>query len=451
MKKANTSSVSLMTEGPIGRILLSFAIPLFWGNLFQQLYNIADTMIVGNMLGSNALAAVSSSGNIIFLLVGFFAGIGMGSGVVTARFFGAGDKVRLKRAMHTTVAFGLVCGVILTAVALPLAPAILRLIGTPENVLPQSLIYFRVYFLGSLGFVMFNFLMGLLQSLGDSHHPVIFLAISAGVNVVLDVLFIGPFHLGIGGAAFATILSQGLSAVLCLRQLMKNPPEYRIYLREIRLDRVMVRQIISNGLPAGVQNSIISVANVFVQSNVNAFGASAMAGNGSYVKVEGFAFIPVMCFSSAITTFVGQNIGAGKKDRAFRGALDGTLYAMIVAEVLGILAFTLAPYYLPLFGCDAEAVAVGTQQAHIVPPFYCVLTASHCLAAVMRGAGHSFIPMFTMAIVWCALRVAYISVAVRIVPKITTVFWAYPITWVISTVILLFFFLRRKWLNGPRM
>ena len=254
MKKENASSVSLMTEGPIGRILLSFAIPLFWGNLFQQLYNIADTMIVGNMLGSNALAAVSSSGNLIFLLVGFFAGIGMGSGVVTARYFGAGDLTRLKRAMHTTVAFGLICGAVLTAVALPLAPMILRLIGTPENVLPQSLIYFRVYFLGSLGFVMFNFLMGLLQSLGDSHHPVIFLAVSAGVNVVLDVLFIGPLHLGIGGAAFATILSQMLSAVLCLRQLMKNPPEYRIYLKEICLDKTMVRQIISNGLPAGVQN-----------------------------------------------------------------------------------------------------------------------------------------------------------------------------------------------------
>ena len=447
MRSRNTA-ITLMTEGSIAKKIVFFALPLFWGNLFQQLYNVADTLIVGNTLGNDALGAVSSSGNLIFLMIGFFSGLGMGSGVVVARYFGAGDLVRLKKAMHSVVGFGLLCGAVLTALSQILAPQILRLIGTPPEILPNSLIYFRVYFLGSIGFIMFNFLMGILESLGDSRHPVMFLAFSSVSNVFLDLLFVAVFKMGVGGAALATILTPAMSAVLCLRQLMKNPPEYRIYLREIRIDKAMLKQIVSNGIPAGIQNSIIAIANVFVQSNINAFGHMAVAGCGSYSKIEGFAFIPVMCFSQAISTFVSQNIGAGKGTRAFRGAVFGALCSITIAEIIGLGIFFLAPWLIGAFGGEPAAVAIGIQESHIGPLFYFLLAFSHCMAAVMRGAGRSFIPMFVMMFVWCFIRVSYISIAVRFFPAITTVFWAYPLTWSISSVIFLIIFLRKKWMGA---
>ena len=282
-----------MTEGPIWRRLVAFAIPLFLGNLFQQLYNTADSLIVGNFLGSNALAAVSSSGNLIFLMVGFFNGIAVGAGVVVAKYYGAKKYDAVQRVIHTIAALGILCGIALTFIGILAAPQILVLMGTPDNVLPNSVVYFRVYFSGSLAFVMYNFLVGILQSVGDSRHPLIYLIISSMVNVVLDLLFVAVFHMGVGSAAFATVISQFISALLCLRQLMKSPAEYRLSLRKIRIDRTMLGQIISNGLPSGIQNSIISLANVVVQSNINKFGEMAMAGCGSYAKIEGFGFLPI--------------------------------------------------------------------------------------------------------------------------------------------------------------
>ena len=226
------SSAVLMTEGPIWRRLVAFAIPLFLGNLFQQLYNTADSLIVGNFLGSNALAAVSSSGNLIFLMVGFFNGIAVGAGVVVAKYYGAKKYDAVQRVIHTIAALGILCGIALTFIGILAAPQILVLMGTPENVLPNSVVYFRVYFSGSLAFVMYNFLVGILQSVGDSRHPLIYLIISSMVNVVLDLLFVAVFHMGVGSAAFATVISQFISALLCLRQLMKSPAEYRLSLRK---------------------------------------------------------------------------------------------------------------------------------------------------------------------------------------------------------------------------
>lgn len=253
-----------MTSGPIWKRLVAFAIPLFWGNLFQQLYNTADSVIVGNFLGNNALAAVSSSGNLIFLLVGFFNGIAIGAGVVTGKYFGAGDNENLKKSIHTTIVFGVICGMILTVVGIAAAPKILVLMGTPAEVLPESLSYFRVYFAGSLAFVMYNFFVGILQAMGDSKHPLFFLIISSITNIVLDLVFVGIFRMGVWSAALATIISQFLSAFLCLYQLKKGNGVFQLQLSEIRGDTNMLRQIVINGVPAGVQNSIISVANVFV-------------------------------------------------------------------------------------------------------------------------------------------------------------------------------------------
>ena len=326
-----SSSKTLMTEGSIWKKITYFALPIFLGNLFQQMYNTADSLIVGNFLGSNALAAVSSSSNLIFLMIGFFNGISMGAGVVIARYYGAREKEKVERAVHTTVAFGLVASVVLTIVGVVLAPEILVWMDTPENVLPESISYFRIYFLGSLGFVMYNVFVGILQSVGDSKHPLYYLIISSIINIVLDLVFIAGFHYGVGAAALATTISQFVSAFLCMGQLMRTKEEYRLCLRKIRFDREMLGQIIRIGLPSGIQNSIIAIANVVVQSNINAFGEAAMAGCGAYSKIEGFGFLPITSFTMALTTFVGQNLGAKQEERAKKGAKFGILTTVVLA------------------------------------------------------------------------------------------------------------------------
>ena len=272
------SQTTRLTEGCIWKQIIAFALPLFVGNLFQQLYNTADSLIVGNFLGSNALAAVSSSGNLIFLMVGFFQGIAVGAGVVIARYYGADDDKEVNKAVHTTVAFGLAAGVFLTICGTLLTSRILIWMGTPADVLPESAVYFRIYFLGSLSFVMYNVFVGILQSVGDSRHPLIYLVISSVINILLDLLFVAVLGFGVGSAAVATILSQFFSAFLCLYRLTRKSPEaYRVYIRQIRFDLPMLKQIIANGLPAGFQNSIIALANVVVQSNINQFGKMAVA------------------------------------------------------------------------------------------------------------------------------------------------------------------------------
>ncbi|MBQ7703192.1 MAG: MATE family efflux transporter, partial [Firmicutes bacterium] len=332
-------SITRMTEGSISKNIILFAIPLFWGALFQQLYNATDALIVGNFLGNEALAAVSSSGSLVFLMIGFFNGIGMGAGAVTARFFGAKNYTALKKSIHTTIAFGLICGAALTLIAEFLAPIILELIGTPEDVIDKSLEYFRFYFFGSIAFVMYNFLMGILQSLGDTRHPLMYLMISSGINIVLDLVFIAVLGFGVWSAACATAIAQLISAVLCFRKLTQLPEEFRVRIKDIKIDKTMLGLVVRNGVPSGLQNSVISIANVFVQANINSFGAMAVAGSGSYMKIEGFAFVPVICFSQALTTFIGQNLGAKEYDRARKGARFGVLCAMGVAEVIGIAVF----------------------------------------------------------------------------------------------------------------
>ncbi|MBS6736435.1 MAG: MATE family efflux transporter [Clostridiales bacterium] len=442
------SSAVLMTEGPIWRRLVAFAIPLFLGNLFQQLYNTADSLIVGNFLGSNALAAVSSSGNLIFLMVGFFNGIAVGAGVVVAKYYGAKKYDAVQRVIHTIAALGILCGIALTFIGILAAPQILVLMGTPDNVLPNSVVYFRVYFSGSLAFVMYNFLVGILQSVGDSRHPLIYLIISSMVNVVLDLLFVAVFHMGVGSAAFATVISQFISALLCLRQLMKSPAEYRLSLRKIRIDRVMLGQIISNGLPSGIQNSIISLANVVVQSNINKFGEMAMAGCGSYAKIEGFGFLPITCFAMALTTFISQNLGAREYDRAKKGAVFGVACSLTIAELVGIAIHLLAPVLISGFNSDPQVISYGVAQARTVTLFYFLLAFSHCMAGILRGAGKSTVPMFVMLICWCVIRVTYITVTVHFIPNIRVIFWAYPITWTLSSITFLIYFLKSDWLHA---
>lgn len=442
------SSVTLMTDGPVWKRIVMFAIPIFWGNLFQQLYNTVDSLIVGNYLGESALAAVTSSGHLIFLMVGFFNGIAIGAGVVTARFFGSKDYQALKEAMHTTVAFGLTCGIALTLVGTLAAPTILRWMGTPADVLPDSISYFRIYFMGSLAFAMYNFFVGLLQSLGDSYHPLLYLVIASIVNVILDLLFIAVFHQGVGAAALATVLSQILSALLCLYRLMKNPPEFRLYLSSIRFYPGNLKAIVSNGFPAGLQNSIISIANIFVQANINSFGKMAVAGCGTYAKIQGFVFLPITCFSLALTTFISQNLGAKEYDRAKKGAVFGIICSLSISEAIGVIIYLFIPYFVSAFSKAPEVIAIGTLEARTDCLFYFLLALSHCMSGIFRGCGKSKIPMYVMLICWCLIRVSYITVALRFFPTIQTIFWAYPITWALSSVIFILYYFKSDWIHA---
>ena len=447
MKHNQTST--LLTEGPIWKSMAAFAIPIFLGNLFQQLYNTADSLIVGNFLGSDALAAVSSSGNLIFLMVGLFNGIAIGAGVVIARYYGARQIDQLQKAIHTTVAFGIISGLLLTIVGILLTPQILIWMSTPSDVLPNSITYFRIYFMGSLAFVLYNNFVGILQSVGDSRHPLYYLIISSLVNIILDLLFVGVFRLGVGSAAAATILSQFLSAALCLYRLMaKSPEEYRVSLNRIRLDPFMLRQIVSNGLPTGLQNSIISIANVVVQSNINSFGKMAVAGCGSYSKIEGFGFLPITCFAMALTTFISQNLGAKKYDRAKKGARFGILCSITLAELVGIIIYLTIPVLISAFNNDPQVIAYGVRQARTVTLFYFLLAFSHCISGVLRGSGRSTVPMLVMLLCWCLIRVTYITIIVRIIPSIDVIFWAYPLTWTLSSILFLLFYLKSDWIHG---
>ena len=423
-----TKAVEPMTSGTIWKRLTFFALPLFLGNLFQQLYNTVDSLIVGNFLGSSALAAVSSSGSLIFMLIGFLSGIAGGAGVAVARRFGAEDTPGVEKAVHTTVAFGLVAGVAMTALGVLLSPQILIWMDTPESVLPQSVTYLRIYFAGSLFFVMYNIFVGILQAVGDSRHPLYYLMVSSVVNLVLDVVFIEFVHTGVGGAALATVISQAVSALLCLVHLMQSKECYRLSLRKLGFDPACLREIIRLGLPSGVQNSIIAFANVLVQSNVNSFGEMAMAGYGAYTKVEGFGFLPINSFTMALTTFVGQNLGGHEYERTRKGVRFGVLTTVLLAEGIGVVIFLLAPQLIAAL-------------------FYCLLAYSHSIAAVLRGAGKAIVPMFTMMVCWCVIRVTFLTVTVPLTHSIQMVYWVYPLTWALSSAFFFWYYHHGNWLN----
>lgn len=436
-----------LTEGPIWKKMLLFALPVLMGNIFQQFYNAFDSWCVGNFIGEDALAAVSSSGSLIFMMIGFFNGVAMGAGTLIARFYGAKDYSGMRKAIHTDIAFGLTAGILLTVLGVTFTPSILKWMGTPEDVLPQSVSYFRYYFCGAVFSVMYNIFVGILHAVGDSKHPLFYLIFSTFLNVVLDLLFVAVFRWGVGSAAIATTISQGFSALLCCLHLLRVDAPYRLQLKQIGFHLPSLRNIVRFGLPSGIQNSVIAIANVVVQANINSFGKSAMAGCGAYSKIEGFAFLPITCFTMALTTFVSQNLGAGKYDRVKKGVAFGISCSMILAESIGLLSYLFAPGLIGFFNDSPEAVAFGTQHMRTICLFYFLLAFSHCIAAILRGAGKATVPMFTMLVCWCLIRVSYITVAVKFVNALTTVSWAYPITWACSSIVFLIYFLKADWIH----
>lgn len=437
-----------LTEGSIVKGLVAFIIPLFLGQLLQQLYSMADAWVVGNFADNDAFAAVSLSTHVSFLIVGFFNGIALGGGVVISRHYGAKDQKRTEWAIHNNFLFGIGASVLSTAVGLWMTPWILTWLQTPESVMPDALVYFRIYFAGVSTIIMYNICMAIMRALGDSLHPLYYLVVSSVTNVVLDLLFVAVFQWGVAGAAVATVFSQGLSAVLCIVQMCRSKGEMRLEFGKLRLNLLMMRQILSQGLPSGVQNSVISIGNLVVQANINSFGAYAISGHGAYSKIEGLVFLPIMSISMALPTFVSQNLGARQYERAKKGAGYGILMGVLLAEAIGILFYLGIEPALYLFLDVPEAVEFGRIHAHTVTLFFFLLAFSHCAAGVMRGCGKAVVPMVTMLASWCGIRVLYVTQMLKVFPVFRTISSVYPLTWSISTVVFLLFLWRTDWTKG---
>lgn len=304
-----------MTEGKIIKGILLFSIPLLIGNLFQQLYNTVDSIIAGNFIGKEALAAVGSSNSLINLIVGLFMGIATGAGVVISQYYGARAEKGMQEAVHTSITISIIGGIVLTGVGVVLSPQILVAMGTPQEVMDKSITYLRIFFCGSVFNILYNMGAGILRGVGDSKRPLYYLCVSSVVNIILDIIFVVVFHMGVAGTAWATVISQVVSAFMVVRALMRDDDIYRLHLKKLGISRIMLKRVLMMGIPSGIQNAIISFSNVVVQANINSFGADAMAGCSSYMKIDGFVILPIMSFGMAAMTFTGQNVGAGKRER----------------------------------------------------------------------------------------------------------------------------------------
>ncbi len=437
-----------LVQGSVVRCILSFALPMFFGQLLQQLYNLADAWVLGNFAENEAFAAVSSGGNLTFLIIGLFNGIAVGGGVIISRYYGAGDEENVSKAIHTDFLFGIAASVLSTVVGSLLVPKLLLLTHTPASVLPYSLTYFRIYFGGVFTVILYNICMAIMQSLGDSLHPLYYLMASSVLNMALDLLFVAVLHWGVAGAAAATVITQGCSFLMCLWRMCRMKDYTRLDLRKLRIYPEILAQILPQGLPAGVQNAVISIGNLVVQSNINSFGQYAMSGHGAYVKIEGLVFLPIMSMSMALPTFISQNLGARQYERAKRGAVFGILAGVSVAELIGVVFLFAAPPALRFFVDVPEAIGFGAIHARVVAPFFFLLAFTYCAAGVLRGCGKSFVPMATMLAFWCCVRVLYVTLATRAMPVFQTISWAYPLTWGLSSVVLLLFLVRSDWLHA---
>ena len=425
----------LMTEGNIHSKIIRFAVPVFIGHFFQQRYNTVDSLIVGNLINAEALAAVASTASYIYLMTAFFMGFAMGAGVVIARHIGARDETETGQAVHTAVGLGLVFSLLMTLCGIFLSPVVLGWMGTPENVMDQASRYLRVYFSGSVAIVMYNVFVGILQAAGDSKHPLVYLVISSVTNIALDLLFIGVFHMGVEGAALATVFSQILSMVLVARLLLTTRESFRLRPRAIRFDRDNMRQIFRFGIPTALQGCVIDLSNMLIQSYINSFGSQAMAGLGASSKIEGFAFLPVTAFSMALTTFISQNIGAQRKERIREGMRFGLGCTAGMLLVTGALMHIFAPQLITLFNREPEIIAYGVTRTRICALFYCLVGFSHTASAVARGLGKPMTPMVVMLVCWCFVRVAVLLTIGRVWHDIRLVCWIYPFTWTLSTIV----------------
>lgn len=436
----------IMTEGVIWKQLIFFSIPLLIGNIFQQLYNTVDSIVVGNYIGSEALAAVGSSNSLINLIIGMFMGIATGAGVIISQYYGARSKEKLHWAVHTCMALSMIGGVFLIFLGVILSPIILRLMGTPAAVMSNSTVYLRIFFCGSLFNLVYNMGAGVLRAVGDSKRPLYYLCVSSVVNIVLDLTFVVVFHMGIAGVGYATIIAQAVSAWLTLRALVKTEDIYKVVLKSIKIDVRMLKRILKIGIPSGIQQSIISLSNVIVQANVNSFGAAAMAGFGAYSKIDGFVMLPLQSFCMAATTFTGQNIGARKTDRVKKGIFQGIVISLIYTVILSVALYFNVDTILGIFSKDASVINYGHVTMYILLPFYSTLAFHQILMGSFRGAGKTMVSMLIGVGNMCILRMIYINWFVPYFPSYEAVMWCYPITWVTTMLMDMLYGWKAKWL-----
>ena len=435
-----------MTEGNIWKQLFLFSVPLILGNLFQQLYNTVDSIIVGNYIGSEALAAVGSSGSLLNLLIGFCVGASAGAGVVISQYYGAKDEKGLHKAVHTTIAIAIAAGIILTVVGILLSPLLLRAMGTPSEVFDQAVIYLQVYWGGILFNVIYNMAAGILNAVGNSRRSLVYLMIAAISNIFLDLLFVVVFKMGIVGAALATDVSQLLSSIFIILFLVRSKEMYRLKLKDIRFYDKMLGKILRIGLPTVIQNIVISFSNVIVQSSVNSFGSAVMAGFAAYVKIDGFNIMPVMSFSMAATTFTGQNIGAGRYDRVRKGMWVSLSMGVIYTIATGALLLLFAPQIIGVFTNNKEVVQHGVYVLKYFCPFYFLLAVMHELSGTIRGTGKTVEPMLIALTSLCVFRVVWIMVVLSIEHRMDWLFVVYPISWLIGAVLTVLYAWKGKWM-----
>ncbi len=426
-----------MTEGNIWKHMLHFSIPMAIGLLFQQLYNTVDTLVVGQFVGQQAQAAVGSTGPIINTVVGFCAGLATGASVVISQRYGAHDNEGLGKAVHTTVALTFIVSVLATALGQLIIGPMLRFMQTPEDVMPESGAYLSIYFAGITGILFYNLGSGILRAVGDSRRPLVYLIISALLNTALDLLFVLAFGMGVDGVAYATILSQILSALLVLFSLTREKGNYGIRWRKVRIDRSSLSLILKLGLPSSIQAAITSFSNVFVQSYINAFGSACMAGYGVYGKIDAFALIPVQSISMSSTTFVGQNWGAKNAGRAREGVRTATVMSLVSTAALGLIVFLLARPLMGFFSPEAEVIDYGIRFIRIVTPFYIAVCFNQIYAGALRGIGDATMPTVIMLGSFVAFRQVYLAVTKALGAGFVAVALAYPVGWILCSTLLL--------------
>lgn len=440
------TKTTMMTEGSVVKNILFFSVPLILGNLLQQLYNTVDSIIVGNYVGSNALAAIGSSTSLVYLLIAFSQGVSVGAGVVISQRLGQKNKEGVQTSVHTALALAGILGIILTVGGILFSKEILLWMNTPEEVLTDAVKYLRLYSAGMVFNVVYNMAAGILNAAGNSRRSLGYLAIASVTNLILDLVFIVGMKTGIAGAAIATNIGQMISCVLAIWFLVRAQTDYKVYLNKIKIHKSTAGLIIKIGLPTGFQNMVISLSNILVQSSVNSFGANAMAGFGAYMKVDGFNVLPVTSFGMAATTFVGQNFGAGKTERVKRGMWITLGIGILYTITTGILLLIFSETIMHLFSNDSAVIAYGQQAMHFFCPFYWVLSILHALSGTVRGTGKSIPPMVVLLISLCFFRVLWVQFVMPNIASIEGIFMLYPISWAIGSGLMILYTWKGKWL-----
>lgn len=435
-----------MTDGNIWKLLIIFSIPLILGNLLQQMYNTADSIIVGNFVGSNGLAAVGSGTALINLIIAFSQGAAVGAGVIVSQNLGARDKQKTKLAVHTAMCIAIILGVILSAIGVIFSRDLLVWMKTPKSVLKDSVLYLQIYCGGLIFNVIYNMATGILNAAGNSKRPLIYLAIASVTNIILDLVFIKALKWGVKGAAIATDISQALSCVLAVGYLLRVNSDYKLIVKELKIHGNTAKQIIRVGLPTAIQNMVISFSNVLVQSSVNSYGATAMAGYAAYLKIDGFNILPVLSISMAVTTFTGQNVGAKKPDRIKKGMWTALIMGVVYTVIIGVVILLTSHTVLGLFTKDNEVITYGQLAMKYFCPFYFLLGILNILAGTVRGAGKGVPPMLILLFSMCIFRILWIKIVLPFYSTIDGVFILYPISWFVGMVLMIIYTKFGKWL-----